>query len=112
MNSDAKTVALADGEGVVYDRLLLSTGCHARRLPALFDAAAIHYLRSLADAERIRHALAPGREVILIGGGFIGLELAASATRRGARVTVLEALPRLMARAMPPLVRDYARALH
>jgi anthranilate 1,2-dioxygenase ferredoxin reductase component len=108
----AKTVALADGERVSYDKLLLATGCHARRLPALFDAADIHYLRSLADAERIRTALTPGREVILIGGGFIGLELAASAIRRGATVTVLEALPRLMARALPPLVGDYARALH
>ena len=108
----AKTVTLADGERVPYDRLLLATGCHARRLPALFDAADIHYLRSLADAERIRAALTPGREIILIGGGFIGLELAASATRLGAKVTVLEALPRLMARGMPPLIGDYARALH
>ena len=108
----AKTVRLADGERIAYDKLLIATGCHARRLPALFDAADILYLRSLADAERIRGSLAPGREVILIGGGFIGLELAASATRRGATVTVLEALPRLMARALPPLVGDYARALH
>jgi len=108
----AKTVHLADGERVAYDTLLLATGCHARRLPALFDAASIHYLRSLADAERIRHALSPGRELILIGGGFIGLELAASATRLGAQVTVLEALPRLMARGLPPLIGDHARALH
>jgi anthranilate 1,2-dioxygenase ferredoxin reductase subunit len=108
----AKAVELADGERVAYDKLLLATGCHARRLPALFDAASIHYLRSLADAERIRAALAPGREIILIGGGFIGLELAASATKLGAKVTVLEALPRLMARGMPPLIGDYARALH
>jgi anthranilate 1,2-dioxygenase ferredoxin reductase component len=108
-----KIVELAGGERIPYDKLLLATGCRARRLPALFDAAAdIHYLRSLADAERIRAALAPGREIVLIGGGFIGLELAASATRRGAQVTVLEALPRLMARGLPALVGDYARALH
>ena len=108
----AKAVHLADGERVAYDRLLIATGCHARRLPAQFAAAAIHYLRSLADAERLRALLAPGREIILIGGGFIGLELAASATKRGAKVTVLEALPRLMARALPTLVGDYARQLH
>jgi anthranilate 1,2-dioxygenase ferredoxin reductase component len=108
----AKNVQLADGERVAYDKLLLATGCHARRLPALFDTTDILYLRSLADAERIRAALTPGREIILIGGGFIGLELAASATRRGAKVTVLEALPRLMARALPALVGDYARQLH
>ena len=108
----AKHVQLADGERVAYDKLLIATGCHARRLPALFDAADILYLRSLADAERLRDTLAPGRDIILIGGGFIGLELAASATKRGAKVTVLEALPRLMARALPPLVGDYARQLH
>jgi anthranilate 1,2-dioxygenase ferredoxin reductase component len=108
----AKHVELAGGERVAYDKLLIATGCHARRLPAQFDAADIHYLRSLADGERLRAFLAPGREIILIGGGFIGLELAASATKRGAQVTVLEALPRLMARALPPLVGDYARALH
>ena len=108
----AKAVQLADGERVAYDKLLIATGCHARRLPAMADAVDIHYLRSLADAERLRAALAPRREVVLIGGGFIGLELAAAATKRGAKVTVLEALPRLMARALPPLVGDFARALH
>ncbi len=108
----AKAVALADGERIAYDKLLLATGCHARRLPATFDSAPVYYLRSLADAERIRQALAPGRDIVLIGGGFIGLELAASATELGARVTVLEALPRLLARGMPLLIGDFARALH
>ena len=108
----AKTVSLADGGRVAYDKLLLATGCHARRLPSTFEGAPVYYLRSLADAVRIREALAPGREVVLIGGGFIGLELAASATKLGARVTVLEALPRLLARGMPPLIGDFARALH
>jgi len=107
-----KHVELADGERIAYDKLLIATGCRARRLPAAFDGADILYLRSLADAERLRAALAPGREIILIGGGFIGLELAASATKRGAKVTVLEALPRLMARTMPALVGDHARQLH
>src|SRR5262249_56976753 len=86
-------------------------GCGARRLSA-FDHLPIHYLRSFADAERIRPELRPGRSVVLIGGGFIGLEIAASAAKLGAAVTVLELLPRLMSRAMPPIVGDFARTLH
>ncbi len=72
----------------------------------------VHYLRSLADAERIRAALRPGASLVVIGGGFIGLEIAAAARQRGAAVAVLEMAPRLMARAMPEVVSDVARHLH
>lgn len=108
----AKLVELADGERVAYDKLLLATGCRYRRLPAAFEIVPIFYLRSLGDAEKIRAALVPGAEIVLIGGGFIGLELAASAAKCGAKVTVLESAPRLMARTMPPLVSEVVRALH
>ncbi len=108
----AKLVTLADGERIPYDKLLLATGCRARHLPHPFDGVPIHYLRSLADAEAIRAALRPGVELVLIGGGFIGLEIAASAAKLGARVTVLEMAPRLMSRAVPPVVSDFVRALH
>jgi anthranilate 1,2-dioxygenase ferredoxin reductase subunit len=107
----AKHVDLADGSRVAYDQLLIATGCRARRL-STFDHLPMHYLRSLQDAERIRPELGPGRSVVLIGGGFIGLEIAASAAKLGAGVTVLELAPRLMGRAMPPIVSDFARALH
>src|SRR5947207_13085871 len=107
----AKHVNLADGSHVAYDQLLIATGCRARRLSA-FDHLPIHYLRSLQDAERIRPELGPGRSVALIGGGFIGLEIAASAAKLGAGVTVLELAPRLMGRAMPPIRSHFARALH
>jgi len=107
-----KTVELADGERASYDKLLLATGCRCRRLGAGFDGLPIHYLRNLADAQAIRQALVPGVRVVMIGGGFIGLELAASATKLGARVTVLEAAPRLMMRAMPQVISDFVRALH
>jgi anthranilate 1,2-dioxygenase ferredoxin reductase component len=108
-----KTVLLEGGERVAYDRLLLATGCRFRKLPASLAAdMPIHYLRSLADAERLREALTPGCEIVMIGGGFIGLEIAASARKRGAAVTVLEMAPRLMSRAVPPVVSDFARALH
>jgi anthranilate 1,2-dioxygenase ferredoxin reductase subunit len=107
----AKQVALADGSRLAYDRLLIATGCRAHHLSA-FDHLPIHYLRGADDAYRIRAGLAPGRSVVLIGGGFIGLEIAASAATLGAGVTVLELAPRLMSRAMPPVVGDFARALH
>jgi len=108
----AKAVTLADGERVAYDKLLLATGCGARALPPSLATALVHYLRSLADAERIRAALRPGVSLVVIGGGFIGLEVAASARQLGATVAVLEMAPRLMARAMPAVVSDFARRLH
>ncbi|HUH86195.1 MAG TPA: FAD-dependent oxidoreductase, partial [Stellaceae bacterium] len=108
----AKMVTLADGERVAYDKLLLAMGCGARTLPPTLATAPVHYLRSLADAERIRAALRPGTSLVVIGGGFIGLEIAASARQLGAAVTVLEMAPRLMARAMPEVVSDFARRRH
>ena len=107
-----KSVELAGGERVPYDQLLLATGCRGRTLPDALANVPIHYLRSLADAEAIRAALRPGLELVLIGGGFIGLEIAASATKRGAKVTVLEMAPRLMSRGVPAPVSDFVRALH
>jgi anthranilate 1,2-dioxygenase ferredoxin reductase component len=107
-----KLVMLADGERVAYDKLLLATGCRGRKLPPRFDAVPIHYLRSLGDAHRIRAALRPGLAIVMIGGGFIGLEIAASATKLGADVTVLEMAPRLMSRAVPSAVSDFVQRLH
>jgi NADPH-dependent 2,4-dienoyl-CoA reductase/sulfur reductase-like enzyme len=106
-----KHVELADGARLAYDKLLIATGCRARRLSA-FDHLPIHYLRGLDDAARLRPELKPGRSLVLIGGGLIGLEIAASAAKLGTAVTVLELAPRLMSRTMPPVVSDFARALH
>ena len=108
----AKRVELADGQHVAYDKLLIATGCISRRLPPAFALAPVFYLRSLADAEALRAALRPGTEVVMIGGGFIGLELAASARKLGAEVTVLEAAPRLLLRSMPAPVGDFVLGLH
>lgn len=108
----AKRVDLAGGEHVVYDKLLLVTGCGSRRLPPSLTASPVHYLRSLEDAARIRAALSPGGALVLIGGGFIGLELAASATRLGVEVTVLEAMPRLLTRGLPAPVCDFVHRMH
>jgi len=105
-------VELADGERVTYDKLLLATGCRGRRLPPAFETVPIHYLRNLSDAGKIRDVLAPDIAVVMIGGGFIGLEIAASATKLGAKVTTPGGAPRLMSRAMPPVISDFVRTLH
>ena len=97
-----------EGGTIGYDRLLLATGARPRPLPGA-DHPTVAMLRTLDDAARIRAALGPGRRLAVIGGGFIGLELAASARRLGTEVAVLEALPRLLARAVPA---EIATALH
>jgi anthranilate 1,2-dioxygenase ferredoxin reductase component len=107
-----KEIEIEGGERIAYDKLLLATGCGSRRLPAALVAAPVHYLRSLEDAARIRAALGPGTALVLIGGGFIGLELAASARRLGAEVTVIEAMPRLLTRSLPTQVCDFVHRLH
>jgi 3-phenylpropionate/trans-cinnamate dioxygenase ferredoxin reductase subunit len=102
VDTAAHVLELADGRRLPYRSLLLATGARARRLP--FGGAPVHVLRSYADSAALRARLAPGRRVAVIGGGFIGLELAASAAALGCRVTVIELGPRLMGRAVPARV--------
>jgi 3-phenylpropionate/trans-cinnamate dioxygenase ferredoxin reductase component len=94
-----KTISLADGGSVRYDKLLLATGAIPRRLPKTPPNAV--YLRTYDDALRIRSRLKPDCRVAIIGAGFIGLELAASARKRGAKVRVIEAQPRILMRGVP-----------
>ncbi|MGE4253347.1 MAG: NAD(P)/FAD-dependent oxidoreductase [Parvibaculaceae bacterium] len=103
----ARRVELDDGETVLYHRLLIATGAEARSLSVAGGETALT-LRRHADAIRLRGQLAPGARVTIIGGGFIGLELAASAVHRGARVTVIELMPRLLSRNVPA---DLARRI-
>jgi 3-phenylpropionate/trans-cinnamate dioxygenase ferredoxin reductase subunit len=110
-----KTIRLSNGEGVAYDILILATGARARRLtlPGA-DLAGILELRTAADAERLKTTLAGGKTLAIIGGGYIGLEAAASARALGAEAVVIEVLPRVLARvASEPLshfFQDYHRA--
>jgi 3-phenylpropionate/trans-cinnamate dioxygenase ferredoxin reductase component len=99
----AKSVQLADGSHVAYDRLLLATGARAR-YPAVDDRRAVVTLRSAADAVALRARLRPGTRVFVVGGGFIGLEVAASAIAMGCSVTVAEFAHRLMSRVVPAKV--------
>jgi 3-phenylpropionate/trans-cinnamate dioxygenase ferredoxin reductase component len=102
LDTEAHVLELAGGRRLPYQALLLATGARARRLP--FGGASVHMLRTCADAAALRGRLAPGVRVGVIGGGFIGLELASSASALGCAVTVIELGPRLMGRAVPALV--------
>ena len=93
----AKTVSLADGKMVPYDRLLVATGAEPRQLSLAGSERAL-LLRDIGDSVRIRNEFSEGRNIAIIGGGFIGLELASSAAKRGCRVTVIEAQPRILMR--------------
>ncbi len=97
-----KRVTLADGSSIAYDRLLLTTGARARTIPGMDEASRrIRTLRTHRDAEEIRREVSPGRKLAIIGGGFIGLELAATARGLGAAVVLIEGLPRILSRGVP-----------
>ena len=109
----AKTVALEGGESVPYDTLILATGARARRLnlPGA-DFEGVQVLRSAADAEVLKLALGPGKRLAVVGGGYIGLEAAASARALGAEAVVIEALPRILARSSCDLLSDFFTDYH
>lgn len=113
IDRNAKQVVLANAERIAYDKLLIATGGAARRLPML-DALAKHVytLRNLEDAQALTPVLQPGRRIVLVGGGVIGLELASSAQFKGCQVTVLEAGPRVMGRCAPQLLTDFMAQQH
>ncbi|MGS0892932.1 NAD(P)/FAD-dependent oxidoreductase [Burkholderia stagnalis] len=104
---------LADGGRLKADRILLATGARAREATmAGVDRNRIFTLRNVADARRLRQRLAPRARIVLIGGGFIGLEIAAGAALRGCDVTVIETRPRLIERAVSPMVSALLGDLH
>ena len=111
INADAKTVELKNGETVAFDKLLLATGGAARRLPN-FDALGKHVytLRNLEDSQALVPVLQPGRRLVLIGGGVIGLELASSARAKDCEVTVIEMGPMVMGRSSPRVLSEFLLA--
>jgi 3-phenylpropionate/trans-cinnamate dioxygenase ferredoxin reductase subunit len=106
----AHLVGLADGTQLRYDRLLLATGAAPRRLPGANPN--VFYLRSIADAIALRTSLSAQSDVLVVGGGWIGLEVAAAARKLGAKVTVVEGAARLCARAAPKEVSEFLLDLH
>ncbi|HYF71537.1 MAG TPA: FAD-dependent oxidoreductase [Nocardioides sp.] len=108
----AHTVTAA-GETQPYDKLLLATGASPRHLRAADESGApVAYLRTREDSDRIRSALAPDRRVAILGGGFLGLEVAAAARAAGAEVTVLESLEAPLLRVLGPEVGAVFADLH
>ncbi len=104
----ARRVVLADGEEAAYDRLLLCVGAKSRQLTCPgAQSPGVHYLRGLADVAAIRERLKPGARVVIVGGGYIGLETAATARQLGCAVTVLEMADRVMNRVVAPCVSEY-----
>ena len=109
----ARRVTLADGGTLPYEKLLLATGAVPRELPLPgADSSRCAYLRTHDDVIRIRGALKAGRHVAILGAGFIGLEIAASARKRDVSVTVIEALPRILTRGVPEVVAHIVDARH
>ena len=110
---DKRRIGLADGREFAFDRLLLATGTQARRLRELENAALpVRYLRCMNDALALRRELEPGKTIVLIGGGVIGLEVASAAIARGCKVTVLEKADTLLPQIGSPALSQYARQLH
>jgi 3-phenylpropionate/trans-cinnamate dioxygenase ferredoxin reductase subunit len=109
-----KTLHCADGRTLSYDRLFLTTGSRPRWpdwAPA-GDTPHIHRLRTLDDAAKLRDALQSAGSLLIIGGGWIGLEVAASARKQGVAVTVYEAADRICARSLPAMLSDWLADLH
>lgn len=104
-------LTLADGRKVAYDKLLLATGAAPRPL-TLKGAERALTLRDQGDAEKLRAAFVPGAAIAIIGGGFIGLELAASAAKMGCSVAVIEMQPRILMRGVPEEIATAVHARH
>ncbi|MEQ8666462.1 MAG: FAD-dependent oxidoreductase [Rhodospirillales bacterium] len=113
IDRSGKTVTLSDGSGVDYDKLVLATGTRVRKLtlPGA-DLEGVHYLRSIEDTDAISRDLRPGARIVVCGGGYIGLEVAAAAVKKGAAVTVLEMADRVMNRVVAPVVSAFYEDLH
>ncbi len=104
---------LSDGSALPCDRLLIATGTRPRRLPFLEGGPLpVHYLRTIEDSDAIRRALVAKARLAIIGGGVIGLEAAAAAAQAGCAVTVIEAAPSLLGRALPALASDFLKSRH
>ncbi|VCU69083.1 Rhodocoxin reductase [Pigmentiphaga humi] len=110
----ALEVSAVQGSGTLaYDHLVLATGATARELPGVpADTPGVHYLRTYAQAQALREALPAAGRVAVLGGGFIGLEIAATARQLGKEVVVFEAMPRLLARSVSPEISAFLLETH
>lgn len=113
IDSTKRQVVLDDAERLGYDHLILATGARARKLTLPgSDLALVHELRHAADAERLRDTLTHSKRIAIVGGGYIGLEVAASARALGVDVVVLEREARVLARVANPVLSEFFTAYH
>jgi 3-phenylpropionate/trans-cinnamate dioxygenase ferredoxin reductase subunit len=108
-----RRVRLDDGSTLAYDKLALTTGGRPRHLsiPGV-DKPNVHYVRTIADIDRLKAQIAAGRRLVIIGGGYIGLEAASIGIKKGLHVTVVEALPRVLARVTAPEISAFYQRTH
>lgn len=113
IDRDAGVVS-AGGRQIGYDQLALATGSVARRLPGAIggDLGGVHVVRTLADVDALAPAVTAGARALIVGGGYIGLEVAAVCARRGVRVTLVEMADRILQRVAAPETSAWFRALH
>jgi 3-phenylpropionate/trans-cinnamate dioxygenase ferredoxin reductase subunit len=113
INRKAKTVHTEGGGEIPYDKLLIATGGRARRLSCPgADLPGIHYVRTIADTDALRPEFEASGRVLIVGGGYIGLEIASVARKAGKEVTILEAEDRILARVVAPEVSEFYTKLH
>jgi 3-phenylpropionate/trans-cinnamate dioxygenase ferredoxin reductase subunit len=113
LDCGARTVTVADERDIRYDKLVIATGSRVRRLPVQgAELAGIHYLRTIADVDAIRDELEHGRRLVVVGAGYIGLEVAAVCRQLGLDVTVIEMADRVMSRVVSEQVSDFFQQLH
>lgn len=109
----AKQVLTQEGQRFAYSKLLITTGARVREINVPgFDLAGVHYLRDIEDVHRLQAGFKPGARMVIVGGGYIGLEVAAVAVKRGLHVTVLETADRVMARVVDPIVSHFYERVH
>ena len=107
-----KSVHLASGEILAYDKLALCTGASPRHIPMGEGLAGVHYLRNADDVVGIQSQMEAGKRAVIVGGGYIGLEVAAVMSKMGLLVSVVEMADRLLQRVASPVISDYFRLLH
>ena len=109
----AKTVSLTDGSSLAYNNVLIATGARIREIPIPgADLEGVCYLKTIQDVDRIEALMCDTDEVAVVGAGFIGLEFAAVARKLGKKVTVLEAMDRVLARVAPPVLSEWFTETH
>jgi len=109
----ARSLRLYDGSVLRYDKLALTTGGRPRRLSVPgAERSNVHYIRTVADIDRLKQQFGEGKRLVIIGGGYVGLEAASVGIKKGLHVTVVEALPRVLARVTAPEISAFYERVH